>query len=384
MRRWRMAQRGAALIGAILIAAVIAGIAVALTSRDQFSILAVTRLRERAAVDVLVRGLEVQAARALSVDGEDGQHDSLDESWHAARFAAARGNLEATARLEDAQRRFNLNSLAFEPPPQAPDLPPDGAMSGETPVEIPGTSDEATAADSPAAVEALAGIARGLDIGVANGEESVTSQPGKQTDDQAALSTQQIAAARFALLLRALDLPPELLPALLDWLDPDSETRFPDGAEDQHYSLLEQPYRASNGRFVDVSELRLVRGFSEEICAKLEPFVTVLNTPTPINVNTAPVEILMSLGPGIDRASAELLVSARQAQPFRDLVSLLRHPVLAGRPVMAAGLAVGTRHFELYTRVDSDELPYFRRSLLQRNEPSRIQALRRQNFYTDG
>jgi len=379
MRHARAFQRGAALIGAILIAAVIAGIAVALTSRDQFSILAVTRQRELAAVDVLQRGLEVQAARALSADAIAGRHDSLDEAWHGARFVATRGTLGATARLEDAQRRFNLNSLAFEAPAPAADASP----AAETPAPVPGTPEETPAPADPAAERALGDVARGLDIGVARADAPAGNSGDAANAQASPLSPQQVAVARFALLLRTLDLPPELLPALLDWLDPDSDTRFPNGAEDEYYTRLEPPYRAANGRFVDVSELRVVRGFSEEICAKLAPFVTVLNTATPINVNTAPAEILMSLGPGIDRASAELLVAARQAQPFHDLAALLRHPLLAGRPLMTTGLAAGTRHFELETRIETDELPYFRRSLLQRNDPSHIQVLRRQQPYTD-
>ncbi len=390
MESGRSVQQGAALIGAILVAAVIAGIAVALSSRDQFSILAVTRQRELAAVDFLVRGLEVQAARTLSADAVAGQHDSLDESWHAVRFAARRGNLAATGRLEDAQRRFNLNSLAFDPPQLQANAPPGVDGPAETP-GVPGTPDSGGAQDSPAATRALAEIARGLDIGVPAGgaspaaEASPAGQPAAAGDAGAVeLSRQQVAVARFALLLRALDLPPELLPALLDWLDPDSDTRFPSGAEDEFYSRLEQPYRAANGRFADPSELRLVRGFSEENYAKLSPFVTVLNAATPINVNTAPVEILMSLGPNIDRPSAELLIAARRVQPFSDVAALLRHPLLVGRPVMVTGLATSTRHFELQTRIDSDDLPYFRRSLLQRDEPLRIQILRRQNLYTDG
>ena len=100
-----------ALIAAVLIAAIVAGLAVALTSRDRYAILAVTRLRDVARVDALVQGLEVQAARLLAEDAEAGSHDSDDEAWRATTYTATAGGFVANARLEDAQRRFNLNSL---------------------------------------------------------------------------------------------------------------------------------------------------------------------------------------------------------------------------------------------------------------------------------
>jgi general secretion pathway protein K len=207
---------------------------------------------------------------------------------------------------------------------------------------------------------------------------------GNEDEDNPGLRDDELAAARFALLLQTLDLPPALLPAVLDWLDADSEPRFPNGAEDDYYTRLEPAYRAANGRFADVSELRLVRGVSEEIYGRLAPYVTVLDSPTPINVNTAPPEILMSLGPGIDRSTAEMLIAAREVQPFQDLDALMRHPLLIGRAVVPGGIATGSRWFELESRVEHEELPHFRRSLLFRMEPARILTLRRAQRYTDG
>lgn len=363
-------ERGMALVAALLVAAVIAGIAVALTARDRYAILAVTRGREMATVDALVQELEVAAARALAQDAEAGTHDSADEAWHTRTFVAGRDGFEASARLEDVQRRFNLNSLVVETPPDA--------GGGEAPEVTPGTAGPAVPAASPAARRAM------LDFARSAGVAAPTATDGGKDAEAAGLRTEQIAAARFALLLRALDLPASLLPAVLDWLDADGETRFPDGAEDDYYSRQRPAYRAANGRFEDVSELRLVRGVNEEIYGRLAPFITVLDDPGPINVNTAPPEILMTLGPGIDRGTAEMLVVAREAQPFTDLETLLRHPALAGRAVLPEGLATGTQWFELDTRVDHDDLPYFRRSLLHRMEPSRIFTLRRERRYSDG
>ena len=44
--------------------------------------------------------------------------------------------------------------------------------------------------------------------------------------------------------------------------------------------------------FLEVEDLLAVKGFTPEIVNKLRPFVTVLPDPTPVNVNTAPPEVL--------------------------------------------------------------------------------------------
>ncbi len=269
----------------------------------------------------------LKAAAALGQDLEHSRHDDETEAWAQTDYAAKRGEFAAVARLRDAQRLFNLNALAFQPPLAA------GA-----------------AAD----------------------------------DDAPALSAQQIAIARFTLLLQALQLPPELLPALLDWLDADSDTRFPNGAEDEYYTRLEEPYRAADGPFADVSELRLVRGMTPEIYARLAPHVCVLGHSVPLNINTAPAEVLMSLGPGIDRATADLLVGSREIQPWTDIASFLDHPLLAGRRLLAHGLGTRSNWFELRTRVDGSAGALFRRTLIERLAPNRLRVARRERRYVDG
>ncbi|MCD6364270.1 MAG: general secretion pathway protein GspK [Planctomycetes bacterium] len=56
----------------------------------------------------------------------------------------------------------------------------------------------------------------------------------------------------------------ELVDCLLDFRDRDNEPR-PEGAEQEYYSLLNQPYRVKNGPFVSIEELLLVKGFNASI-----------------------------------------------------------------------------------------------------------------------
>lgn len=119
----------------------------------------------------------------------------------------------------------------------------------------------------------------------------------------------------FRRLLRALDLEPELTEALLDWIDPDAVAR-PQGAEDSDYRNAPMPYRAANQALQSVDELRLVRGFSVEAVERLRPFVGALPDATPINLNTAPREVLVALFG--DPVRAQAILDAREQQPFAN------------------------------------------------------------------
>ncbi len=61
-----------------------------------------------------------------------------------------------------------------------------------------------------------------------------------------------------------IEAPDEIINAILDWRDPDNDTRE-GGAENEYYNTLEPPYNAKNGRFDTVEELLLVRGVTAAI-----------------------------------------------------------------------------------------------------------------------
>ena len=103
---------------------------------------------------------------------------------------------------------------------------------------------------------------------------------------------------------------------LIDWLDKDIEVRFPEGAEDQEYLLLEPSYRTANRGLTHISELRLIKGFERDAVDLLLPHVTALPVRTPINVNTASEELLNCLGGGTDPVGSALLQEIESSGPF--------------------------------------------------------------------
>jgi general secretion pathway protein K len=134
----------------------------------------------------------------------------------------------------------------------------------------------------------------------------------------------------FKRLLALLEVEPGLATALLDWIDADINATFPDGAEDDIYLLEDPPYRAANRPLVSTSELRLVKGFSPEIVASLEPFITALPEPTALNVNTASPLVLQALHADLATADIEQIIQARGEDGFQELEAFLALDALAG------------------------------------------------------
>ncbi|MEO8103412.1 MAG: type II secretion system minor pseudopilin GspK, partial [Betaproteobacteria bacterium] len=116
--------------------------------------------------------------------------------------------------------------------------------------------------------------------------------------------------AVFRRLLSGLTLNPDLANAVADWIDTDDEPFGGSGAENATYLVLPDPYRAANQNLLHVDELRRVRGVDAATVARLAPFVTALPGRTPVNVNTAPQEVLAALFPML--AGDQLTVLARE------------------------------------------------------------------------
>ena len=131
-------------------------------------------------------------------------------------------------------------------------------------------------------------------------------------------------------LLEILDLEPALAPALQDWIDADITATFPDGAEDNEYLLADLPYRAGNRSLADISELRLIKGYTPEVLAVLVPHITALPDTTAININTATPLVLQALHAELDESDIEQLITDRDVEPFTDKKAFLAHNALAG------------------------------------------------------
>jgi len=113
-------------------------------------------------------------------------------------------------------------------------------------------------------------------------------------------------------LVQRLGIDPTLVGAVIDWIDVDDIPTGSGGAESSYYRGLEKAYIARNGAMETIAELRLIKGFTDEILLKLgarrvggivDPATNLYFTALPlpqgggwrVNLNTAPPPILNSL-----------------------------------------------------------------------------------------
>jgi len=125
--------------------------------------------------------------------------------------------------------------------------------------------------------------------------------------------------------------------SILDWRDVDDEPR-PDGAEQFYYQALFPPYQTKNGRMDTVEELLLVKGITPDFyyghkeqaddgtvvdLYGLSKYFTVYSRSNRINVNYAPLPVLLSV-PGMPEEAAQAIFERRQAQPFASVEEITK------------------------------------------------------------
>lgn len=99
--------------------------------------------------------------------------------------------------------------------------------------------------------------------------------------------------------------------------------------------------------------------------AALEPLVVLLPQPTPLNLNTASAQVLAGALAGLDSASAQQLVQARQAQPLRS-IDEARTAVPGVDAFDARRTSVGSNYFEVTGRLRARDRVVEERMLVHR------------------
>ena len=120
---------------------------------------------------------------------------------------------------------------------------------------------------------------------------------------------------------------PEVVDALIDWIDIDDTVTGSGGAELDYYKPL--GHGSKNGPLDSLDELSMVKGFDKELLVdrKLTDYVTVAKTDGKINVNTAPTEVLFALlgtqtttlAQPLSDADIEDLIRHREEHEFKNI-----------------------------------------------------------------
>ena len=125
-------------------------------------------------------------------------------------------------------------------------------------------------------------------------------------------------------LLSILELDPELIVPILDWIDPDDDYQHgPGGAEAADYG----DYPCGNGPMDTIGQLALVKGFTAEMLYGSDDFEALIEFFTvhsdgKVNVNTASSEVLLALDEEMTEAMAAEIIAYRESAPFDKLDTL--------------------------------------------------------------
>jgi general secretion pathway protein K len=185
-----------------------------------------------------------------------------------------------------------------------------------------------------------------------------------------------IQAERFARLCQAINVDPDFIPALQDWIDDDTEVRE-NGAEDESYTRLAPPYRTANRFLVDSSELLLVQGVGVDDYNILAFYVSALPVSGAINVNTAAPQLIQSLTRDVTVPEAERIIGLRTANPYQDVDVFVEDEAFAGREISEEHLTVSSQYFLLTADVVLGDATLTMQSVLYRTPQGQITVVQR-------
>jgi general secretion pathway protein K len=345
----RGGQRGVALIIALILVALATILATKLTF-DGF-------LERRRAIGVMAAeqalhfglGAEALAADALSQDLQmSGSQTTLAAPWAQPTQplpitpqddpeGEPIGTLQG--QVEDMQGRFNLNNLARVIQGSAAAGP--GAPGGSPNPGVPGTSLPNNGTQGPVQ----------------------DPQPLEQ----------------FQRLLIAVGLEPKWAAIARDWIDADDIPGSPDGAEDSIYTSQTPPYRTGNWPMMSPTELMNLPGFGADRYRKIAPFVTALPSAiVPINICTAPSEVLESLAPTLNgEYSPQVLAAGRKTGCFPDLNAFRNVVGPQGLQALSGRYGTTSNYFRLTTRITLGTTEFTLYSLLLRGNGGKVTPLLR-------
>lgn len=332
-------QRGMALIVAIMIVAMVTVLSVEVywyfnlvTSRHGSRMYGV---QGKAYLDAL----EDFARALLKSDMEENKVDNLNELWAQQQPPFETDLGYVGGRIEDAQSRFNINSLQDKAQTETGEFATEWHQRYTTPQRR---------------------FIRLL--------QTIEIEEGTLIDQTTAEN---------------------ITDAIIDWLDPDSEPTGFGGAEGDHYSRLDPPMTIANRELASISELSLVRGVTPKLYESLLPWLVALPKDVPMNINTMPAELLRILNnrnvpQPLEVEDAQMLLDARGVEGFQTIQDFLDFPDVSALFDMDAvpaegqnnapngfdadGLAVQSSFFIFYGETMVNEHMQYSKSMLMRTD----------------
>jgi general secretion pathway protein K len=322
-----MRERGVAVITALLLTTLAISIVASLFWQQQVQVRSMENQRLHLQTQWVLRGALDWASLVLFQDGLDHRdYTALDQVWatplaetrldqYIERERVEGENFAATlsGTIVDACSRYNLRNLADKGQP-------DGGQ-----IEIFGRLLRNLQMDQQLAGRAAAYVAAGQPL------EAAAPEGGAEQGGTATPNTPQGTPA-----------PASRLPQV------------------SRSSVAGSPMK-----FLQVDDLLTVPGFTPAMVERLRPFVIVLPEVTPVNVNTAPAEVLASLVPNMSVSEANSLVVRRQRAAWRDM-NYFSSEIGESRPLTPGAGGVRSDWFLVNSRIRLDRAALDAEALIHR------------------
>lgn len=313
MRRVPLAaQRGVAIITALLLTALAVTIVASLFWQQQVQVRSIENQRLHLQTKWILRGALDWARLILREDAKFSRVDTLGEPWSVSlaetrldqyvengRTGSDQTDATLSGLIVDAQGRFNLANLAQG-----------GTVN---PREVP------VLARLLGSLELNAGLAQAVADAMATAQSAAPAASGKISAAATAASQSEPGPQPLALL--------------------------------------------------QVDDLLAVPGFTAAMLTKLRDFVVVLpgNTVTPINVNTASAEVLAARIDTLSQSDAAALVAAREKAYFLSFNDFKQRLQGKTGDVTSREIAVATNFFVVYGKVHLNRATMEMQALIERN-----------------
>ncbi|WP_133127306.1 type II secretion system minor pseudopilin GspK [Legionella nagasakiensis] len=156
-----------------------------------------------------------------------------------------------------------------------------------------------------------------------------------------------------------------LVKATQNWIAPYRPDRGHD--EFESFYLQQNPaYLPSHQLMKSVSELRLVHGINASMYQALLPHVIALPETTPININTASLTVLMTLGNGLNRSQANEIIQIRGGEGITNLNAL--QLLLKKFDIPTDQITLESQYFLSVAYTTSEDLNLINFTILKRNK----------------
>ena len=294
-------QRGVAVITALLLTTLAITIVASLFWQQQVQVRSIENQRLQLQKQWVLRGALDWAGLILREDAKHSSIDDLDEPW-AVPLAETRldqyvengradddiADATLSGGISDAQARYNLTNLC-----------PNGTIN-------------------PAEVAVFARLLGNANLDPALAQATADTMAARQMLEVASVNNvPQPTNAALAQMLKGVD--PERAKMISRVMAISQQTLQAAGPAANGTS---QAAAQTMILYSQLDDLLAVPGFSPAMLEKLNDLVVFLPRATPVNVNTAPAEILAARIDKLSLSDASALVAGRNTASFRDLADL--------------------------------------------------------------